>query len=78
VRMSSRCPHWLTNIEGKNWSIPFENKTFNQNYSNCLSILNEACDKHIVKLYYTCLVYKLIWQFSTICLVGYFCPLIEK
>jgi hypothetical protein len=30
-----------------------------------------------VKLYYTCLVYKLIWQFSTICLVGYFCSLNE-
>jgi hypothetical protein len=34
-------------MEGKNWSIPFENNTFNQNYSNYLSILNEACDKHI-------------------------------
>ena len=34
-------------MEGKNWSILFENKTVNQNYSNFLSILNEACDKHI-------------------------------
>ena len=34
-------------IEGKNWSILFENKTVNENYSNFLSILNEACDKHI-------------------------------
>ena len=34
-------------MEGKNWSILFENKTVNENYSNFLSILNEACDKHI-------------------------------
>jgi hypothetical protein len=31
----------------KNWSILFENKTANENYSNFLSILNETCDKHI-------------------------------
>ena len=34
-------------MEGKNWSILFENKTVNENYSNFLYILNEACDKHI-------------------------------
>ena len=34
-------------MEGQNWSILFENKTVNENYSNFLSILNEACDKHI-------------------------------
>jgi hypothetical protein len=34
-------------MEGKNWSILFENKTVNENYSNVLSILNEVCDKHI-------------------------------
>jgi hypothetical protein len=34
-------------MEGKNWSILFENTTVNQNYSNFLSILKEACDKHI-------------------------------
>jgi predicted RNA-binding protein with RPS1 domain len=34
-------------MEGNNWSILFENKTVNENYSNFLSILNEVCDKHI-------------------------------
>jgi hypothetical protein len=34
-------------MEGKNWSILFENTTVNQNYSNFLTILKEACDKHI-------------------------------
>jgi hypothetical protein len=34
-------------MEGKNWSILFENKTVNENYFNSLSILNEACDKYI-------------------------------
>jgi ACR3 family arsenite efflux pump ArsB len=34
-------------MEGKNWSILFKNKTVNENYSNFLFILNETCDKHI-------------------------------
>jgi hypothetical protein len=41
---------WVIRIhemEGKNLSILFENKTVNENYSSFLSILNEACDKHI-------------------------------
>jgi N-acetylneuraminic acid mutarotase len=36
---------------------------FNKYFADISNIENEP------KLYYTCLVYKLIWQFSTICLV---------